>query len=75
MGVQISPCAQEWYLVRKDQWMRGLALGKPTHLAFVLRGNSENSARLRALFCFGGGGSESEAWNLLCPKIQKEFLR
>ena len=33
----------------------------PTLFVFVLRGNSENSARLRALFCFGGGGSKSRA--------------
>jgi len=37
--------------------------------------NSEFLARLRALFFRQGGGSKSEARNLLCPKIQKEFLR
>jgi hypothetical protein len=38
---------------------------------FVLRGNSGNLARLRALICFGGGGSES---NAIFAIIQKEFL-
>jgi hypothetical protein len=37
--------------------------------------NSEFLARWRALFFRRGGGSKSEARNLLCPKIQKEFLR
>ena len=33
-----------------------------------------NPARKRAEFFRRGGGSKSEARNLLCPKIQKEFL-
>jgi hypothetical protein len=36
--------------------------------------NSEFLARLRAPVFRQGGGSKSEARNLLCPKIQKEFL-
>jgi hypothetical protein len=36
--------------------------------------NSEFLARWRALIFRRGGGSKSEARNLLCPKIQKEFL-
>jgi hypothetical protein len=51
--------------------MRGLALGKPTHFGFVLRGNSEILARLRALIFRRGGGSES---NAIFTIIQKEFL-
>jgi len=35
--------------------MHGRAEGTPMAFAFVFRGNSGNSARWRALFCFGGG--------------------
>jgi hypothetical protein len=52
----------------------GRAEGTPILFALILRGNSEILARLRALFFRQGGGSKSEARNLLCPKIQKEFL-
>jgi len=55
--------------------MYGRAEGTPMAFAFVLRGNSGNSARLRALFCFGGGGAKSEAilTHSICL-IQKEFF-
>jgi len=36
--------------------------------------NSEFLARLPLLLFRQGGGLKSEARNLLCPKIQKEFL-
>ena len=49
----------------------GRAEGTPTVFALILRGDSEILARLRALICFGGGGSES---NAIFTIIQKEFL-
>jgi len=49
----------------------GRAEGTPTDFVLILRGNSEILARLRALICFGGGGSKS---NAIFTIIQKEFL-
>jgi len=49
----------------------GHAEGTPTDFVLILRGDSEILARLRALICFGGGGSES---NTIFAIIQKEFL-
>ncbi|HAE36704.1 TPA: hypothetical protein DCX66_00250 [Candidatus Nomurabacteria bacterium] len=37
--------------------MSGRAEGTPTLFVFGLQWNLKNPARLRALFCFGGGGS------------------
>jgi len=54
-----------------NQQRSGRRKATPTLNVFVLRGNSEILARLRALICFGGGGSES---NAIFAIIQKEFL-
>ena len=51
----------------------GRAEGTPIGFRLILQMNSENLARSRAMFFRQGGGSKSEARNLLCPKIQKEF--
>jgi len=46
--------------------VNGRAEGTPTLFAFVLQGNPGNSARLRALICFGGGGASQS--------FQRNFL-
>ena len=55
--------------------MYGRAEGTPMAFAFVLRGNSENSARWRALFFRQERGSKSRAIQIqYLLWIQKEFL-
>ena len=54
-------------------WVVSLGI-RPLESRRFSQTNSEFLARWRALFFRQGGGSKSEARNLLCPKIQKEFL-
>jgi hypothetical protein len=54
----------------------GTREARPTDFPPFFQTNSEFLARWRALICFGGGGSKSEAilTHSICFAIQKEFL-
>jgi len=52
--------------------MSGRAEGTPTLFVFGLQWNLKNPARLRALFCFGGGGSKSNA--IFTNLFKKNFV-
>jgi len=59
----------------KDQLFDGTREARPTDFSPLIQ---TNSARLRALICFGGGGSISNAIfpnYLLCPKYKKILVK
>ena len=58
LGIIETP---EQNLTAFDEPRCGSPEGRPTDFPPFFQRISENSARLRALFCFGGGGAKSEA--------------
>ena len=69
LGIIDTP---EQNLTAFDEPRCGTPEGRPTDFPPFFQRISENSARLRALFCFGGGGAKSEA--ILTVKILKRIF-
>ena len=72
MEVQVLSRPQEQNLTDFDEPRFWTPEGRPTDFPPFFQRISENSARLRALFCFGGGGAKSEA--ILTIKILKRIF-
>ena len=74
LGIIETP---EWNLTVFDEPRCGTPEGRPTDFPPFFQRNSENSARWRALFCFGGGGAKSEAiltdTEFVLPEDKKNF--
>ena len=69
LGIIETP---EQNLTAFDEPRCGTPEGRPTDFRQIRQWDSENSARLRARFCFGGGGSKSRA--IFTIKILKRIF-